>query len=289
EIGGTDRRGRGRTGDGVRDRPPQGRARDGLRGLSRRAVQRGRLHPGRGAGGGGGGRCRPACEGRRRGADRRRRAAADLRAPRGQVLRAVSGSLRRGDGDQRQDEHGGALPAAVADGGASVGVGRDAGDHDGGRPDGDGADDTRCGDVPEQHGGPGAGRREPCGIRGIEPRAGSVPDGGRARAGGGVHQLQPRPSRLSRDDGRVFRREDAAVRGGRRGRRDGGRVGGRCEVGRCGEDRAGARAAGDDGWDAGGDAAARGAWAYGVGADAEGSAPPRDGEEDQRNWRRGYG
>ena len=50
--------------------------------------------------------------------------------------------------------------------------------------------------------------------------------------GRGVHQLQPRPSRLSSRHGRLFRGQDAAVRRGGRGGRDGGRVDRRCQVGR---------------------------------------------------------
>ena len=57
-----------------------------------------------------------------------------------------------------------------------------------------------------------------------------------------LHQFQPRPSRLSRDDGGLFRGQDAAVRrSGRAGRR-GGDLDGRCQVGRGARARRGAGA-----------------------------------------------
>ena len=76
---------------------------------------------------------------------------------------------------------------------------------------------------------------------------------GRAGEGGGLHQFQPRPSRLSSRHGRLFRGQDAAVRRGGRGGRDGGGVDRRCQV--AGGDRpcAAARAEADHRRAGGGD------------------------------------
>ena len=111
-----DRQRRDRPRHRLRHRPPQGRARHGVRRVPGRAVQRRGFHPRRGSPGAVAVVARPetAVEGAVHIAGRG--AAARLRPARRQILPALPGDDRRGHRHQRQDLDRRAGPPALADG-----------------------------------------------------------------------------------------------------------------------------------------------------------------------------
>ena len=139
-----------------------------------------------------------------------RRLFADLAA---KFYAPYPGHRRRGDRHQRQDLDGRDDPPDLAHVRASLGLDRHARRDHVRRPGEDRADDARHRHLPQQYGRARADGHQPRRLRGVEPRPRPASRRGRAARRRRLHQLQPRPSRLSRDDGRLFRSQDAAVRG----------------------------------------------------------------------------
>ena len=205
-------------GHGLCHRPPQGRAGQRVRRVQGRGVQRRGLHSRRRRSRRGRDRRPPRGRGRAACRISPTRAAAPVRRARRQIFRALPGNGGRGDRDQRQDLDRRNDPPDLAHDRPPLGLDRDARSHHLRRPGQDRPDHARHRHLSSNMAGLERMGIDPCRLRGVEPRARPAPLRGRPAGRRGVHQLQPRPSRLSRLDGRLFRSQDAAVRGAPAGR-----------------------------------------------------------------------
>ena len=198
----------------LRHRPSQGRAGHRVRRVSRRALQRRGFHPGR--------RSRPArsaivvaARGRRSKAPStspptsRAASFAELAA---QILRALPGDRVAVTGTNGKTSNVELTRQLWRMAGHPSASHRHARRHHRRRAGHDRADHARHRHLPLQHGRARADGHHPRRVRGVEPRPVAISHRGAAGPGRGLHQFQPRPSRLSRHDGGLFRGQDAAVR-----------------------------------------------------------------------------
>uniref|UniRef100_A0A0N5A0A2 LigA n=1 Tax=Parastrongyloides trichosuri TaxID=131310 RepID=A0A0N5A0A2_PARTI len=194
-------------------RQPPGGARRPVRRPAGDAGRRPRLHSA-GPGERRGGRAGPVGHARRRGAGPGRigRRAPGLRHRRARLLRRPAAHLRRDHRHQRQD-----LVGQHGHPGRRRPEGRQDLRPDRPRPD---QPRRRRGRAPAGRTGPQGGHAP--GAGGFVSRYRPASSGRGGDQGGGLHQPDPGPPRLSRHDGRVPRRQDAPVRGPAAARAHGG-------------------------------------------------------------------
>ena len=224
ELGALTGQWRARARHRLRHRPSQGRARHGVRRVQGAALQRRGFHSGRGFFGRGRGGVAARGEGRRR-RPYRRRASRGGRSPGSrrnssqpfpEVVVAVTGT----NGKTSTVELTRQLWRMAGHPSASIGtLGVTTSDEQ----------VTTGLTTPDivtflsNMAGPRADGDHPCRVRGVEPRPVAISDRRPAGRGGGLHQSVSRDHLdYHDDDGRLFRGQDAAVRGRARAGRQGG-------------------------------------------------------------------